>query len=575
MTESIEFWEPNKHSKLKKRYQMKNNSSITKTIQIKQSVKMKLKSFIIATILMAFLVSCTSVPKKVEKPNIVFVFTDDHATQAISAYGGILADVAPTPNLDALANEGMLFQRCMVTNSICGPSRATILTGKHSHANGYYLNGTTPFDGKQFTFPKALQASGYQTGLVGKWHLISNPTGFDYWEIMPGQGYYYNPDFHTKEGKHKEEGYATDLVTAKAKKWLDGRDKSKPFMLMMQHKAPHRNWMPAGRHLTAFDGVTIPEPSTLFDDYEGRGTAAREQDMSIEKTMALGHDLKVTKETGGMLTRLTDEQRNVWNNAYGSKNKEFLKQKLSGKELVKWKYQRYVKDYLRCIKSVDESVGEIRAYLKANDLDKNTIIVYSSDQGFYLGEHGWFDKRFMYDESYRTPLIVTWPGVTKGGTTNTDLVSNLDFASTFLEMAGAEIPDELQGESLVPLLKGKTPSDWRNSLYYHYYEYPGWHYVHRHEGAYNGRYKLMNFYDLNEWELYDLKNDPNEMKNQIDNPAYAKVVKDMNAELEKLRAQYKVPANKPQDISDPDLRYHSDRMRRRAQKQKKQVQIKH
>ena len=296
--------------------------------------------------------------------------------------------------------------------------------------------------------------------------------------------------------------------------------------------------------------------------------------MTIAHTMDMGQDLKVKSlELGNRLSnslnRMNDNQRTAWNNAYQPKNKAFVDANLSGKELVQWKYQRYVKDYLRCIKAVDESVGELRAYLEANGLDKNTIIVYSSDQGFYLGEHGWFDKRFMYDESFRTPLIVKWPGITKDGSINSDLVSNLDFAATFLEMAGVTIPTEVQGESLVPLLKGNTLDNWRNSLYYHYYEYPGWHMVHRHEGAYDGRYKLMNFYDLNEWELYDLVKDPNEMKNQIDNPEYANVVKDMKAELEKLRAQYKVPANQLKDISNPDSRYHSATMRQKALAQDK------
>jgi len=530
---------------------------------------MKTKFSIILVVFAAILTACSVTNKTEDKPNIVFIFTDDHATQAISAYGGILAEIAPTPNLDKLANEGILFKRCMVTNSICGPSRASILTGKHSHANGFYRNENTVFDGQQFTFPKALQATGYQTAIVGKWHLGGKPTGFDYWEILPGQGAYYNPDFITKDGEHREEGYVTDIVTAKAKKWLDGRDKNKPFMLMVQQKAPHRNWMPAERHLSAFDDVTIPEPHTLFDDYEGRGTAAREQDMTIAKTMDMGTDLKVISlELGGRLSaslnRMNKNQRATWDRIYGPKNKAFLEQNLSGKELVQWKYQRYIKDYLRCIKAVDESVGELGAYLKANGLDKNTIIVYSSDQGFYLGEHGWFDKRFMYDESYRTPLIVKWPGVTKAGSKSIDLVSNLDFASTFLEMAGVTIPNEVQGESLVPLLKGKTPDNWRKSLYYHYYEYPGWHMVHRHEGAYDGRYKLMNFYDLNEWELYDLEKDPNEMKNQIDNPEYTDVGKDMKAALEKLRVQYKVPSNQPKDISNPGSGYHSVTMRQKA-----------
>ena len=522
-------------------------------------------------VIAAFTMSCSNDQKHDDatRPNIVFVFTDDHATQAISAYGGILAEVAPTPNIDKLADEGILFTRCMVTNSICGPSRASILTGKHSHKNGFYQNENTVFDGTQFTFPQALQANGYQTAIVGKWHLGGQPTGFDYWEILPGQGFYYNPDFITKDGKHTENGYVTDLVTEKAKKWLYNRDKEKPFMLMVHHKAPHRNWMPAERHLNAFDDVTMPEPATLFDDYRGRGTAAKEQDMTIEQTMDMGRDCKVLsmeygKRLSRLLNRMDDKQRAAWDKAYAPKNDAFVGMNLSGEKLVQWKYQRYVKDYLRCIKSVDESVGDIKAYLAAHGLDENTVFVYSSDQGFYLGEHGWFDKRFMFDESYRTPLIIQWPGVTHAGTRNADLVSNLDFASTFLEMAQAPIPGEVQGKSLVPILKGNTPADWRKSLYYHYYEYPGWHMVHRHEGVYDGRYKLMNYYDLDEWELYDLESDPNEMQNHIANPEYKQVVENLKTELSILRKQYDVPENQVQDISNPEMRYHSTTMRQKA-----------
>ncbi|MGY6647695.1 sulfatase family protein [Wenyingzhuangia sp. IMCC45574] len=528
---------------------------------------------IIFTLLISLALCSCAKEKQPIKPNIIFVFTDDHATQAISAYGGPLATIAPTPNIDKIANEGMLFQRCMVTNSICGPSRASILTGKHSHKNGFYKNENTVFDGTQFTFPKALQASGYQTAIVGKWHLESNPTGFDHWEILPGQGDYYNPDFVNKDGKHLEKGYITDIITEKAKNWLTNRDKNKPFMMMVQHKAPHRTWMPAERHLHAFDDVEIPEPTTLFDDYTGRGTAAKEQDQTIEHTMELGKDSKVEgvdprTTLARVKNRMSKSELAAWNKAYEPKNKKFIEANLTGKALVKWKYQRYLKDYLRCVKAVDESVGEIQKYLKENNLDKNTIVVYSSDQGFYLGEHGWFDKRFMYDESFRTPFIVSWPGVTQGSV-NTDLVSNLDFAATFLEMAGVEIPEEVQGESLVPILKGKTPKDWRNSLYYHYYEFPGWHMVHRHEGVYDGRYKLMNFYDLKEWELYDMKTDPNEMQNQIDNPAYAGVLKEMQVKLEELRQQYDVPKNQPMDISNPDMKYHSAHVLKKAMEKAK------
>tara|TARA_R110002096_G_scaffold104771_15_gene230753 strand:+ start:7230 stop:8870 length:1641 start_codon:yes stop_codon:yes gene_type:complete len=511
-----------------------------------------------------------------DRPNIVFIFSDDHATQAISAYGGRLAEVVPTPNLDRIAEEGMRFTRCMVTNSICGPSRATILTGKYSHKNGFFMNEATRFDGSQQTFPKLLQKAGYETAIIGKWHLASDPTGFDHWEILPGQGSYYNPDFLTEKGKHRETGYCSEILTEKAKRWLsEQRDSQKPFMLMLQHKAPHRAWDPAPKYLTLFDDVTMPEPDTLFDDYEGRGTAALNQDMSIEKTMTLGRDLKVKEKdpTGDFVRRgygrLNEAQAALWDAAYQPKNDAFLAANLSGRELVRWKYQRYLKDYLRCVKSVDDSVGEIQAYLKENGLSDNTVFIYSSDQGFYLGEHGWFDKRFMYDESYRTPLLVSWPGKIRPGSVNGDLVSNLDFAETFLEIAGAEIPADMQGASLVPILKGTTPSDWRKSHYYHYYEYPGWHMVQRHEGVYDGRYKLMNFYDVKEMELYDLESDPKEMTNQFNNPEYAAIVKRLEGELAELRRQYEVPENQLKDLTNVDMHYHSKSILERGLARKK------
>ncbi|MCH2206780.1 MAG: sulfatase [Lentisphaerales bacterium] len=496
-----------------------------------------------------------------EKPNILFIFTDDHATQAVSAYGGRLKDVAPTPHLDSIAKEGMLFKRCMVTNSICGPSRATILTGKYSHLNGFMTNETTRFDGSQQTFPKLLQKLGYQTSVIGKWHLGSEPTGFDHWEVLPGQGSYYNPDFKTPNGKIKVEGYCTEVVTDKALKWLhQQRDKSKPFMLMMQHKAPHRDWSPAIKYLNAYDDVTIPEPDTLFDSYEGRGRAAKEQDMTIHVTMQMASDLKVKEfdrkgRLARKLKRMTPEQLKAWDAAYGPKNARLIKDKPKGKDLIRWKYQRYLKDYLRCIKSVDESAGRVLKYLKENDLEKNTVVIYSSDQGFYLGEHGWFDKRFMYDESYRTPLLIKWPGKVKPGSINSQLVSNLDFAQTFLEIAGAEQPKDMQGMSLVPILKGQTVQNWRKTHYYHYYEFPGWHMVQRHEGVYDGRYKLMYFYDIDEWELYDLHSDPKEMKNQYNNPEFAAEVKRLKEELNSLRAEHKVPENVIKDVSNPDKKY--------------------
>ncbi len=531
-------------------------------------------------IVLLTLAGLLAVSQAAERPNIVFVFSDDHATQAISAYGGPLAEIAPTPHLDEIAAEGMLFRRCMVTNSICGPSRATILTGKYSHKNGFFQNEKTRFDGSQQTFPKLLQKVGYETALIGKWHLASDPTGFDHWDILPGQGSYYNPDFINSEGKYRVEGYVSEVITEKAKEWLKAeRDSDKPFILMVQHKAPHRAWEPAPRYLSAFDDVTIPEPDTLFDDYSGRRTAAHDQDMSIAKTMTM-RDLKVDEldETGQLAERLflrmTPEQRAQWGIAYQEKNDAFVAAGLEGEELIRWKYQRYLKDYLRCIKSVDESIGELQEFLELSGLDENTVFIYSSDQGFYLGEHGWFDKRFMFDESYRTPLLVRWPGVVEAGTENSDLVSNLDFAQTFLDIAGAEIPADMQGESLVPILKGGTPDDWRSSHYYHYYEYPGWHMVHRHEGAYDGRHKLMNFYDLDEWELYDLETDPKEMKNQYENPEYAEVRKRLHEELVLLRKQYEVPKNEIQDLTDVNMHYHSDEIRKRGIERRKQLEAK-
>ncbi len=511
-----------------------------------------------------------------DRPNIVFVFSDDHATQALSAYGGPLAEIAPTPNLDAIANEGMRFDRCMVTNSICGPSRATILTGKYSHKNGFFMNESTKFDGSQQTFPKLLQKAGYQTAVIGKWHLASDPTGFDHWEILPGQGSYYNPDFKNAEGTHRETGYCSEILTEKAKHWIsEQRDKDKPFILMLQHKAPHRAWDPAPKYLTLYDDVTMPEPDTLFDTYENRGTAARDQDMTIEITMTLGSDLKVKEmdPTENFINsgygRLTPEQAVLWDAAYQPKNDAFVAANLTGKDLVRWKYQRYVKDYLRCVKSVDDSVGEMRAFLKENGLAENTVFIYSSDQGFYLGEHGWFDKRFMYDESYRTPLLASWPGKIKAGSVNSDLVSNLDFAETFLDIAGVDIPGDMQGASLVPIFECNKPADWRTTHYYHYYEYPGWHMVQRHEGVYDGRYKLMNFYDVKEWELYDLESDPKEMRNVYDDPKYADVRKRLHEELVVLRVQYDVPENQLLDLTNVDRHFHSDEILKRGLEQKK------
>jgi arylsulfatase A-like enzyme len=476
------------------------------------------------------------------RPNIVLVFSDDHAWQAISAYGEA-RKLLNTPNIDRLAREGMRFDRCLVPNSICGPSRATLLTGKYNHINGFYNNTNCRFDGSQTTFPKLLQKAGYQTAIFGKWHLISPPTGFDHWHILPGQGVYYNPPMIRNGERLKHNGYTTDIITDLSLDWLKQRDKSKPFLLMLHQKAPHREWEPALRHLGHDKDRQYPEPDTLFDDYAGRGKAEREQDMTIAKTMT-ARDLKLVP-----LSQLTPEQRKAWDAYYEPRNEAFRKANLKGKELVRWKYNRYLHDYLGCIKAVDESVGRVLKYLDEEKLADNTLVVYSSDQGFYLGEHGWFDKRWIFEESLRTPLLIRWPGTTKPGSVNKDIVSNLDLAETFLQAAGQPIPAEMQGHSLVPLLKGQTPADWRKSFYYHYYEHPAVHDVHRHYGVVTDRYKLVYFYepDADYWELFDLQKDPHEMRSVYGQTEYADVQKKLHEELKRLRKELKVPDPDPKE----------------------------
>ncbi len=476
------------------------------------------------------------------QPNIVFIFSDDHAYQAISAYNDP-RKLIDTPNIDRLAREGMRFNRCIVPNSICGPSRATVLTGKYSHSNGFYNNTNSRFDGSQTTFPKLLRAAGYQTALIGKWHLVTDPTGFDDWKILPGQGVYYNPPMIDNGKRVQHQGYVTDIITDLSLDWLKNRDKSKPFLLMCQHKAPHREWEPALRHLGHDHDRTYPEPPTLFDDYSGRGKAEHDQDMTIASTLT-ERDTKLI--TPG---QLTPEQRKVWDAYYQPRNEAFRKANLQGDDLVRWKYNRYMHDYLGCIKAVDESVGRLLKFLDDEGLADDTIVVYASDQGFYLGEHGWFDKRWIFEESLRTPLLVRWPGVTPPGSQSEKLVSNLDFASTFLDAAGQPIPSDIQGRSLVPLLKGQTPSDWRTSFYYHYYEYPVPHHVRPHYGVVTEKLKLVHFYmpDVDYWELFDLSKDPTELKSVYDDPAYATVVKELKQEIARLQHDLQVPPEPPKD----------------------------
>ncbi len=492
----------------------------------------------------------SSCGKLKKRPNIIYIMADDHAAQAVGSYG---SKINKTPNIDRIGNEGMRFENCFCTNSICAPSRAVLLTGKFSHINGL-IDNRLEFDGSQVTFPKLLRNAGYETAMIGKWHLKSQPTGFDYWNILPGQGNYYNPDFIEMGEKKNHQGYVTDIITDFSLDWLGRRDTEKPFCLLLHHKAPHRNWMPDEKHLKMYDGADIPQPETFDDDYSGyptRSAAAREQEMTIKNHMFDTWDLKIpaegdTSEIKGIdrwyskrLESMTDEQRKAWEDAYGPKNEAFKKAGLKGKELDNWKYQRYIKDYLRCIASIDDNVGRVLDYLDKNGLAENTIIIYTSDQGFYLGEHGWYDKRFMYEESLRMPLLIRYPEAIKKNIVNTDLVQNLDFAPTFLNLAEVDIPTEMQGNSLVPVLKGNRPADWRKSVYYHYYEYPAVHRVKRHYGVRTDRYKLIHFYhDIDAWELYDLKTDPNELNNLYGNAEYDEIVKDLKKELENLRNQY-------------------------------------
>ncbi len=509
-----------------------------------------LTSFVLLTATVTGAASCSEQQHR-KQPNIIFMMTDDHTTQAMTCYGGTLIQ---TPNLDRIANEGMRFDNCYVTNALSGPSRAAILTGKFSHANGYKDNRSV-FDGDQQTFPKLLQKAGYQTAIIGKWHLISDPQGFDFWSILSGdheQGHYYQPEFRENGKTIVEPGYVTDVVTDKTIAFLEKRDKSKPFCVMYHQKAPHRNWMPAPRHLGKFNDVIFREPANLIDDYSTRSRAAYEQDMSISETLKLRWDLKVaTPEEMNDSSindnfyrayhRMTKEEKEKWNEAYAPRINEYKTLNLKGKDLVRWKYQQYMRDYLATTLAVDENVGRLLNYLEEiGELD-NTIIVYTSDQGFFLGEHGWFDKRFMYEECHRMPLLVRYPKLIKAGSSSSAMCMNVDFAPTFLDLAGVKIPSDIQGKSLVPILAGNgtEPNNWRDAVYYHYYEYPAEHSVKRHYGIRTKEYKLIHFYeDINEWELYDLKRDPFEMNNVWNDATYATVKQEMTAKLKNLQSSY-------------------------------------
>jgi arylsulfatase A-like enzyme len=464
-------------------------------------------------------------------PNILFIFTDDLTCQALSTYDENRHLLA-TPNIDRLAREGMRFDRCLVTNSICGPSRATILTGKYSHKNGFYNNANCRFDPDQPTFPKMLQASGWQTALIGKWHLVSEPAGFDHWEILPGQGIYYNPPMITAAGTAVRRGYVTDVITDLSLEWLAGRDRRKPFLLMCQHKAPHREWSPAIRHLGWDGDRPHPEPDTLFDDFAGRSRAVADHDMGLDRTFT-ALDAKFVAPPGIDGTDLV-----AWNAHYTPRNEAFRTAQPSGRDLIRWRYNRYMHDYLACVKAIDESVGRLLDELDRQQIADETVVVLSSDQGFFLGEHGWFDKRWIFEESLRTPLIVRWPGVTRPDSHCERIVSLIDFAPTFLTLAGLSTPADMQGHALQPLLAEHATAPWRTSLYYHYYEFPEPHRVRPHRGVITDRHKLVHYEgDLDEWELLDRKVDPAETRSFHDDPAYAGTLRELRAEFDRLIAE--------------------------------------
>ena len=491
------------------------------------------------------------------QPNILFLYADDHAASATGSYG---ASFGVTSNLDRLASQGMVFERAFCANAICAPARAAVLTGKHGHINGLSDNAQS-FDPAQDVFPRRLQGAGYETALFGKWHLKCDPEGFDEWEVLPGQGVYYSPDLRSKDGTKRYQGHVTRVVTDRALDWLENeRDTEKPFLLMLQFKAPHRPWRPSLEQLSRFEGEDLPIPPTLFADHAKRGTAAKEQEMTIARHLWDWYDLKVPpvdpdgKLTGpdravsGLRSRMSPAEREGWDAAYNPRNAVFRQAGLEGEELVKWKFQRYLKDYLRCIAGVDAQVGRVLNRLKELGLEENTVVVYSSDQGFFLGENGWYDKRFMNEPALQVPLLVRWPGVVAEGARNFDMVQNLDFAPTFLEIAGAEIPNEIQGDSFLPLLRGTTPQDWKPSIYYEYTGEPT-HNVAAHYGVRTTRWKLIRWPDLDEWELFDIETDPQEIRSLHDSSArvpgfdstYVDIREKLKVELLRLRTMYRVP----------------------------------
>lgn len=510
-------------------------------------MKITTKSFLAILLVIVAFVACSKAVIKgssetlaieAPKPNIIYIMADDLTTQAISAYGDIYKDIAPTPNMDRIAEEGMIFQNVVCGNAICGPSRAAILTGNHSHINGYYKNESGgQFNSDLWTFPQEFQNNGYRTALFGKWHLGTEPVGFDVFKyhVSSGQqGLYWNPTYNADGVEIKEKGYASNITADAALEWMQNGDKGgKPFMMLLQFKAPHRPWEPDTKYENLWDDVEFPYPSTFNDNYEGRELTAGDTEMTMEHLSR--RDLKMTPPEG-----LVGKQKIKWD-FYGQKNDEIVQPEgMTAEEGKKWRYQIYIKDYLACVKSVDDNIGRVLDYLKESGQDENTMIVLTSDQGFYLGDHGFYDKRFIYEESLRMPFMMKYPGVITPNSVNKDIISNIDFAPTLLEIAGIKSNQKMQGKSFSHLIEGGHDSQWRQSSYYHYYEYPFWHHVQPHYGIRTERYTLAHFYyNIDKWELYDNVKDPDQMNNVINDPRYFTIIADLKSQLKELQISYK------------------------------------
>ena len=489
------------------------------------------RSLVVATMLLAAgsMLASHALAAEASRPNILFIFSDDHAEHAISAYG---SRVNQTPHLDRLATEGARFTNSFVTNSICTPSRATLLTGQYSHKNGVPV--FNQFDGSRDTVAKHLRAGGYHTGMIGKWHLGSNPTGFDRWVVLPGQGAYWNPQFLAPGKKMTIEGHCTDIIGDLGVEFLRTRPDDQPFFLMLHHKAPHRAWEPDERNKAKFKDAVIPEPETLWDDYSTRPAALPENEQTVARDLTR-RDLKLQPPAG-----LEGKELRQW---LGVKPDTLNVdgEELSGEALVKWKYQRYMQDYLACVQGVDDNVGKVLDELDALGIADNTIVIYSSDNGWYLGDLGMYDKRFMYEPGLRVPLLARGPGI-NAAITPEAFVANIDLAPTFLDLAGLPIPDFMQGRSLKPLLAGQTPPDWRSTVYYRYYHDPGHHNTRAHYGVRTATHKLIHYWKKDAWELFDLRSDPTEQHNLLydraDDPEVAAMFASLKAEIERLQRQY-------------------------------------